>query len=199
MPCKNARDIVITDDSTYINKRRLEVLARKEMYSSNRIYSSFLFNMRPNRDSAKGDHFISNEDWPWPHFPTFAGVGSYVVSSEVIPRLLLAASSVPNLRLPKVYLSGLLPLLLDVIMVDINGFFLKHVSDDVVDSEPHRLSDNCTVAKAGFVEGISSPEEILQIHDMVEDMHSRNVTCAGRKCLAKLDGKCMFYAPKIKS
>ena len=123
--CNQARFIAITEDSTFVNRRRVEDLANKEMYTANRVYGNLLFSMRPNHD-RKGAHQVTQEDWPWKYFPPFSVSDSLVMSSDVLPRLLLSASVAPNLpKLPKVYLTGVLPLITDVTTVRIENFFLK--------------------------------------------------------------------------
>ena len=78
--------------------------------------------MRPNRDH--GDHHVSPEEWPWAHFPPFSISDSIVLSTDILPRMLLAASVAPNLAMvPKVYLTGVIPLVLDITTVEIDKFF----------------------------------------------------------------------------
>ena len=49
-----------------------------------------------------------------------------LLSTDVLPRLLLAASVAPPLteKLPRVYMTGVIPLLLDITTVGVSKFYL---------------------------------------------------------------------------
>ena len=66
-----------------------------------RIYGSMLKRMEPNRDPKSG-HFISERDWPWRFFPPFVREPTFLVSADLVPRLLLAASTLDLLPLEQV-------------------------------------------------------------------------------------------------
>jgi hypothetical protein len=57
--------------------------------------------MEPNRD-PKSRHFISEKDWPWKFFPPFVREPTFLVSADLVPRLLLAASTLDLLPLEQV-------------------------------------------------------------------------------------------------
>ena len=86
--CQLARFVVRTTSSTYVNVKVLETFAEQEMFAANRIYGSILKRMLPDRN-RDGIHYISKEEWPWDFFPPFLKEPSFVLSSDVIPRLLL--------------------------------------------------------------------------------------------------------------
>ncbi len=69
-----------------------------------RIYGSLMKRMQPNRDS-KSVHFVSERDWPWMFFPPFVQEPTFLISSDLVPRLLLAASTLDLLPLEQVSLS----------------------------------------------------------------------------------------------
>ena len=121
--CSQARYVVVTKEHTFVNWRRMEMLAEREMFSSNRVYGDFMYMMTPNR-KVNGKHQVTSQEWPWQYYPPFSLGESLLVSSDALPRLLLSASLAPNLPvLPKVYLSGILPLVMDITTVQINNFF----------------------------------------------------------------------------
>ena len=86
--CQLARFVVKTTSNTYVNLKTLEQFAEQEMFAANRIYGSILKRRMPDR-RLEGLHFISEEEWPWGYFPPFLREPSFVVSGDVVPRLLL--------------------------------------------------------------------------------------------------------------
>ena len=68
---------------------------------NSRIYGSMLKRMQPNRDPSSA-HFVSDRDWPWNFLPPFVREPTFVVSSDLVPRLLLAASTLDLLPLEQV-------------------------------------------------------------------------------------------------
>ena len=57
--------------------------------------------MQPNRD-PNSDHFISKKDWPWNFYPPFVREPTFIISSDLVPRLLLAASTLDLIPLEQV-------------------------------------------------------------------------------------------------
>ena len=86
--CELARFVVKTTSNTYVNLKVLEQFAEQEMFAANRIYGSILKRMIPDRRS-KAAHYISEEEWPWDYFPPFLKEPTFVMSGDVVPRLLL--------------------------------------------------------------------------------------------------------------
>jgi hypothetical protein len=62
--------------------------------------------MQPNRD-PESVHFVSAADWPWNYFPPFVREPTFLLSSDLVPRLLLAASTLDLLPLEQVLLNEL--------------------------------------------------------------------------------------------
>ena len=88
--CQLARFVVKTTSNTYVNLNTLEKFADQEMFAANRIYGSILKRRIPDR-RADALHYISEEEWPWGYFPPFLREPSFVVSGDVVPRLLLGS------------------------------------------------------------------------------------------------------------
>ena len=89
--CQLARFVVKTTSNTYANLNVIEQFAEQEMYAANRIYGSILKRMLPDR-SIKGLHYIGEEEWPWDYLPPFLKDPSFILSGDVVPRLLLGTS-----------------------------------------------------------------------------------------------------------
>ena len=89
-----------------------------------RLYCSYRSRMRPNQN--QGNHQVSAEDWPWGYFPPFSISETILLSTDTLPKLLLAASVAPNIAtLPQVYLTGVLPLVLGIITTNVGNFFMS--------------------------------------------------------------------------
>ena len=73
-------------------------MAKQERFAANRIYGAMLRKMQPFRPRGDGDggqasderghHAVTVEDYPWKFYPPFVRGPSYVISGDVIPRLL---------------------------------------------------------------------------------------------------------------
>ena len=197
--CSMARLVAVTSETTYVNKDRVELLAIKEMFASNRLYGSFLFKMEPNRD-PDAEHYLTEREWPWSYLPAFTDGDSYVMSSDVVPRMLFAASSVPNLKLTKTYMTGLLPQLMNIIHLNLNNYFNDCENVEGIDNLGSEDFEECSIGKLGFLNHVQTPGRMSEIHDFVEDLKERKVVCTSTKrCLAKVDDKCIVYAPDSKS
>ena len=88
--CELARFVVKTTSNTYVNLETLEKFAEQEMFAANRIYGSILKRMMPDRQIG-GIHQISEEEWPWDYLPPFLKDPTFVMSGDVVPRLLLGS------------------------------------------------------------------------------------------------------------
>lgn len=72
-------------------------MAKQERFAANRIYGAMLRKMQPFRPrddggeeagDENGHHAVPVKDYPWKFFPPFVRGPSYVISGDVIPRLL---------------------------------------------------------------------------------------------------------------
>lgn len=189
--CELSRFVAKITDKTFVNAKRFSLLIEQEMYSANRLYGELLTRMEPNRD-PKSEHYVTETEWPWPYFPPFLNGPSFIISGDVIPRLLTAARYTPVLTLPQVYFTGLVPLTNRMMRIGVAEFFQKDVPE---------FEDECTYAKHGTIENVSGFEEMNRIFRQVQEVQDvRNVTCTIKPpCLAKIDGKCMLYSPKMKT
>ena len=90
--CERTRFLALATDTTFINEKRFELLAKQERFAANRIYGAMLRKMQPFRPGGGGKggshHAVPVEEYPWNFFPPFVRGPSYVISGDVIPRLL---------------------------------------------------------------------------------------------------------------
>ena len=94
------------------------------MYAANRIYGELLKRMQPQREKlSEIGHYISKENWPWGHFPPFLKGPSFVISGDVVPRLLMATTVIPTLPLSQVFFTGLVPLMGHLMRIGVSSFF----------------------------------------------------------------------------
>ena len=122
--CQEARFILKTTSDTYINVAKVLQLVDQEMYAANRMYGELLKRMEPQRDpNSKYGHYTSVSEWPWTHFPPFLKGPSYVISGDVIPRLLMASTVIPVIPMTQVYFTGLAPLMAHLMRIGVAGFF----------------------------------------------------------------------------
>ena len=189
--CELARFVFKTTDKTFVNTKRMQLLVNQEYHSANRLYGNLLKRMKPNRNPEQ-PHFVKREDWPYDYFPPFLKGPSFVISGDVAPRLLVSMKDTPPLPLEMVYVTGLLPLTSYIMRIGVADFFVDEVPD---------YDNECSYASHGAIENVDSSEMMQVIHDQVSELQDvRNVTCTtSNKCLAKMDGKCMIYAPKDKA
>ena len=86
--CESARFVVKTTSNTYVNLKSLEQFADQEMFAANRIYGSIFKRRYPDRN-INGLHYISEEDWPWDYLPPFIREPTFIMSGDILPRILL--------------------------------------------------------------------------------------------------------------
>ena len=144
--------------------------------------------MTPDRN-PEGAHYVSPKDWPWDTYPPFLKGPSYVISGDLIPRMLMATSVIPTLPLPQVFFTGLIPLMAHLMRIGVASFFAYYPP------EKEAWQDPCEFSKYGGIHGMAS-EELMQTAVLkVEEALVRNVTCqAGPRCLAMVEGKCMWFS-----
>jgi len=189
--CEIARFVVITTSNSYVNLKTLEQFADQEMFAANRIYGSILKRMIPDRQEG-GLHYISEEEWPWDYFPPFLKEPTFILSGDVVPRLLLAASITPQIRLDSVYIAGILPALIGLSRIEVNSFFShsmpKTLSPIMIDN-----TNECLYGKFGMIHGVEKPVYMKQVDALIHDMRVRNVTCqVAPRCIAKVEGRCVL-------
>ena len=98
--CERTRFLALATDTTFVNEKRFELLAKQERFAANRIYGAMLRKMQPFRPRGdgggnggqagdeRGHHAVPVEEYPWKFYPPFVRGPSYVISGDVIPRLL---------------------------------------------------------------------------------------------------------------
>jgi hypothetical protein len=189
--CERARFVVRATDTTFVNEKRFELLAKQEKFAANRLYGTMLRKMTPHRGGGGGDknhHAVSVEEWPWRLFPPFLRGPSFIISGDVVPRLLTAVRYTPSLpALPQVYFTGLAPLVNKVMRIGVTGFFA---------SDPPNYLNECSYAKYGAIENVDSASLMENIWLSVETTQVlKNKTCTVKPpCLAKVNGRCMYYS-----
>ena len=183
-------------DTSFANRKRVNQLANQEMYAGNRIYGKILQFMVSDR-TKENRHFISRQDWPWSYFPPFSGSQSWILSSDTLPRLLMAASSLPNVELPDVYMTGLLPNLMGIQRIDASNFIGigKAIKNDILQYRKKKKKINgCRLAQIGIVDEVQGTEDMFELEKSIGDVIARNISCKAEKnCTFKVDGKCWMY------
>ena len=100
--CERTRFLALATDTTFVNEKRFELLAEQERFAANRIYGAMLRKMQPFRPqggdgggggpaaaaSDRVHHAVTVEEYPWKFYPPFVRGPSYVLSGDVVPRLL---------------------------------------------------------------------------------------------------------------
>lgn len=196
--CPLARFVVRTTSDTFINVPKIETLATQEMFAANRMYGELLKRMEPtraSRDDAKKTtlgHLVAKEDWPWAIYPPFLKGPSFVISGDVIPRLLMASTVIPSLPLAQVFFTGLAPLMGHLMRIGVASFFAYSPPDS-------ESKDPCDYSKFGAIHQMTQLEQMQKALDMGEEAELRNVTCpVGPRCLAMVEGKCMMFSKEEK-
>lgn len=190
--CEPVHFVAKLTDKTFVNVKRFQLLATQEASAANRIYGTLLRRREPDRDPA-GEHFVSEEHWPWKYFPPFIQGPSYVLSGDVVPRLLVAAKFTPILTLNQVFFTGLAPLVNHIMRIGVNSFFHPSTEDLVQEYE----SNECAFAKHGAINEIAGGLKEMEViwQDVTTLQDDRNITCTIKPpCLARIDGKCMLYS-----
>ena len=182
--CELGRFVVRTTDTSFMNVVKFQILAKQEMYSANRIYGQLLKEMLPDRHSGR-PHFVSQQTWPWPRFPPFIKGPSYVISGDVVPRLLVAMRHTKYFPLQQVYFTALATLTNRVMRIGIAKFFSSFLPEK---------EDDCSWAQHGVIEGITSSQLMADINrDVYQAMVTKNMTCATKPdCMAYINGKCVI-------
>ena len=188
--CPRVRFVLKTTSDIFLNLAKVDQLVEQEMFAANRMYGELLKRMQPNRDPQDTyGHFVSPHDWPWDHFPPFLKGPSYIVSGDLIPRILMATSVIPTLPLPQVFFTGLVPLMGHMMRIGVSSFFAYYPPDK-------DTTDPCDVSKFGGIHHMAGDLELMEIAmNKVEEAAVRNITCeAGPRCLAMVEGKCMWFS-----
>ena len=192
--CPRARFVLKTSSDIFVNLPKMLQLVDQEMYASNRMYGELLRRMGPawpeHVVSTKHAHHhaIAKSSWPWPKFPPILKGPSYIISGDLVPRILMAATVIPALPLPQVFFTGLVPLLGHMMRIGVASFF-------TYDPPSKDTKDICDYYKFGGIHGISDFESMNLALEKVEEAVVRNETCAvPPRCLAMVEGKCMMFS-----
>ena len=189
--CELTKFVVFTNTKSFINHKKMRTLISQEMYSSNRIYGNLLKRMQPDRNPIN-THYITESDYPWEYFPPFFKNPTFVVSGDVIPRLLTAAQNIPmpiNNVMRSIYVTGILPIFGNVMRLGTTGYFvdLNEVDDEI---------DICTFVKHAGINGINHADKMNAIWEKVEN-NNENIPCKlTAPCVIKVEGKCMVNSDK---
>merc|ERR1712241_667203 len=192
--CPRARFVLKTTSDIFLNVPKIIELVDQEMFASNRMYGELLRRMGPERkiDSNSHHHLISKEEWPWRKFPPFLKGPSFIISGDLIPRMLMATTVIPVLPLSQVFFTGLVPLLGHMMRIGVSSFFAYY--PPAQDSE-----DPCDYSKFGAIHQISDLQQMQVALDKAEEAIVRNQTCqVAPRCLALVEGKCMMFSKDSK-
>ena len=86
-------------------------------------------------------------------FPPFLKGPSYIISGDLIPRILMATTVIPALPLAQIYFTGLVPLLGHMMRIGVSSFF-------AYSPPPKNTTDPCDYAKFGGIHQISDLQEM---------------------------------------
>ena len=99
--CERTRFLALATDTTFVNEKRFELLAQQERFAANLIYGAMLRKMQPFRPqggdgggggpaagSDRVHHAVTVAEYPWKFYPPFVRGPSYVLSGDVVTRLL---------------------------------------------------------------------------------------------------------------
>jgi len=193
--CPSLRYVLKTTSDTYINVVKVMQLVDQEMYAANRIYGELLKRMQPQREKlSEIGHYISNENWPWSHFPPFLQGPSFIISGDVVPRLLMATTVIPTLPLAQVFFTGLVPLMGHLMRIGVASLFSYY--------PPARNStqDPCEYSKYGGIHRIADLLHMQEAVSKVEESFVKKLNCTvGPRCLAMVEGKCMMFSKDEKA
>lgn len=106
--CPRAEYVLKTDDDVFVNVFQfVRHLRDVRNASEDLVYCHVHFHMDPHRN-PKSKWFVTQDEYPWPHYPDFCAGMVVYFRARLIPRLLNATRLVPYLKLDDVYLTGLL-------------------------------------------------------------------------------------------
>lgn len=190
--CPRVRFVLKTCSDIFINTNKLIELADQEMYASNRMYGDLLRRIGAERKKeSKQHHPVSLEEWPWRKFPPFLKGPSYIISGDLIPRILMATTVIPALPLAQIYFTGLVPLLGHMMRIGVSSFF-------AYSPPPKNTTDPCDYAKFGGIHQISDFQEMQFALNKAEEAHAQNQTCqVAPRCLVLVEGKCGMYSKDL--
>jgi len=188
--CPRARFVLKTTSDVFINVPKIIELIDQEMFASNRMYGELLRRMGPERqsDSKTHHHSVSIEEWPWRKFPPFLKGPSFIISGDLIPRMLMATTVIPALPLAQIFFTGLVPLLGHMMRIGVSSFFAYYPPSE--DSE-----DPCDYSKFGGIHQMSNLNQMQLALEKAEESILKNQTCqVAPRCLALVEGKCMMFS-----
>lgn len=193
--CPRARFVLKTTSDTFINVAKVIQLINQEMYASNRMYGELLRRLGPawEPDDLPHHHQVAKEEWPWAKYPPFLKGPSFVVSGDLVPRMLVAVTVIPTLSLAQVFFTGLVPLMGHMIRIGVSSFFAYY-------PPPLDTEDPCEFTKFGGIHRMTELEQMKTALEKAEETIARNETCSvAPRCLAMVEGKCMMFSKDYKS
>lgn len=101
--CSNAKFIMKTDDDMYVNTDLLPILI--EQIPQENFLGGFCWGPSPPHRDRTSKWYVSFEMYRGGYFPSMCSGTGYIISSNIIPRLLTASRNIPFFYLEDVYLA----------------------------------------------------------------------------------------------
>ncbi|XP_040575198.1 beta-1,3-galactosyltransferase 5 [Lepeophtheirus salmonis] len=135
--------IVRIESDFLVNMNTLRIILVQETYASNRIYGKLNKYSIPDR-SRDGANYLSEREWPWGHYPHFMSNQFYIITGDVVSKLLTASSRVPKLAnlSESIYTTGILSIDSNLLLVDMKKFVTEssdHVCTSAIVTQPGNL------------------------------------------------------------
>ncbi|XP_052802338.1 beta-1,3-galactosyltransferase 5-like [Mya arenaria] len=117
--CQSARFVMKTDDDMFVNTELLQASASK--YNSSHFIGGRCWGPAKPIRNKQSKWFVSIEQYNRTHYPVFCSGSGYIISKDLIPKLLNISAKIPFLYLEDVYI-GLCVNALGYTPKNLNGF-----------------------------------------------------------------------------
>ena len=108
--CDRAEYILKADSDIFIHIPRLVEMLKKSKNSDGSIYGHLYLSSKVQR---KGKWAVPLTEYPLPNYPAYVSGNSYVISGDVARKLWIASQYMPYLSVEDVFITGVLPLVID--------------------------------------------------------------------------------------
>lgn len=178
----NCKYILKADDDIYVNVPQLSMwLDNKYSKLPKDLYSGLVhWSVAPMRTNAS-KHFLTNLLYSRKRFPPYCAGLSYILSRDVVSRILNASRVILPLWIDDVYI-GMLVHYLGVRPLEHEGFRLRLQS---VSSKELKSFDECFFLNTFSYGHQLEPKELIHIHGIFRRMNSRSNGHVVFKCMSK--------------
>ncbi|KFM67692.1 Beta-1,3-galactosyltransferase 2, partial [Stegodyphus mimosarum] len=119
--CPNVQYVLKTDDDMYVNVPNLIKSLLRLPVKSNVMYGVLFRKAKPNRNSL-AKWFVPKSQFEADTFPDYLSGTGYVMTRDVVPKLLEASTTVPFLVMEDVFITGLCASECNVKRYNVRGF-----------------------------------------------------------------------------